>query len=167
MGSPHTNTAVITAEIESGFVAKDDLIPFHCSLISSCVTPLQMEVLIDKIKPKECQQLPYGYRTVKSKHVLLFPRESRDYLCGGVISIQTSTKHHAKTIVLAWSIKRLRTERKVLRSNLPSFIGEPGLAKEPHPSRTTVVVPSIHRKSNQDVNNGTFLPSLTWRLSVV
>ncbi|GFU56871.1 hypothetical protein TNCV_2437501 [Trichonephila clavipes] len=29
--SPHTNTIVITAEIESGFVAKDDLVPFRCS----------------------------------------------------------------------------------------------------------------------------------------
>ncbi|GFV03423.1 uncharacterized protein TNCV_596311 [Trichonephila clavipes] len=28
---------VITAEIESGFVAKDDLFPFHCSPLSSCV----------------------------------------------------------------------------------------------------------------------------------
>ncbi|GFS76230.1 hypothetical protein TNCV_4667781 [Trichonephila clavipes] len=28
-GFPHTNTVVITAEIESGFVAKDDLVPFR------------------------------------------------------------------------------------------------------------------------------------------
>ncbi|GFT01103.1 uncharacterized protein TNCV_4054921 [Trichonephila clavipes] len=28
MGSPHTNIIVITAEIESGFVAKGDLVPF-------------------------------------------------------------------------------------------------------------------------------------------
>ncbi|GFV25922.1 uncharacterized protein TNCV_2920331 [Trichonephila clavipes] len=27
---------VITAEIESGFVAKDDLVPFRCSTVSSC-----------------------------------------------------------------------------------------------------------------------------------
>ncbi|GFW63641.1 hypothetical protein TNCV_4329291 [Trichonephila clavipes] len=39
--SPHTNTIVITAEIESGLVAKDDLVPFHCSAVSSCVAPLQ------------------------------------------------------------------------------------------------------------------------------
>ncbi|GFV12991.1 hypothetical protein TNCV_3175261 [Trichonephila clavipes] len=42
-GPPHTNTIVITAEIESGLVAKDDLIPFCCSLVSSCVAPLQTE----------------------------------------------------------------------------------------------------------------------------
>ncbi|GFW54325.1 uncharacterized protein TNCV_3702861 [Trichonephila clavipes] len=35
-GFPHTNTIVITAAIESGFVAKDDLVPFRCSPISSC-----------------------------------------------------------------------------------------------------------------------------------
>ncbi|GFS61647.1 hypothetical protein TNCV_4312981 [Trichonephila clavipes] len=43
MGSPHTNTIVITAEIESGFVAKDGLVPFHCSPDSSCAAPLQTE----------------------------------------------------------------------------------------------------------------------------
>ncbi|GFX81559.1 histone acetyltransferase p300 [Trichonephila clavipes] len=36
MGSPHTNTIVIIAEIESIFVAKDDLVPFRCSPVSSC-----------------------------------------------------------------------------------------------------------------------------------
>ncbi|GFU71823.1 uncharacterized protein TNCV_2033641 [Trichonephila clavipes] len=41
-GSPHTNTIIITAEIESGFVAKDDLVPFRCSPVS-CATPLQTE----------------------------------------------------------------------------------------------------------------------------
>ncbi|GFW64830.1 hypothetical protein TNCV_3066871 [Trichonephila clavipes] len=41
--SPHTNTIVPTAEIESGFVAKDDLAPFRCSLASSCAAPLQTE----------------------------------------------------------------------------------------------------------------------------
>ncbi|GFY19604.1 uncharacterized protein TNCV_4647761 [Trichonephila clavipes] len=40
-GPPHTNTIVFTAEIESGFVAKDDLIPFHCSTVSSCAARLQ------------------------------------------------------------------------------------------------------------------------------
>ncbi|GFU45002.1 uncharacterized protein TNCV_4235111 [Trichonephila clavipes] len=32
----HANTIVITAEIESGFVAIDDLVPLHCSPVSSC-----------------------------------------------------------------------------------------------------------------------------------
>ncbi|GFY11114.1 hypothetical protein TNCV_4471001 [Trichonephila clavipes] len=36
-GSPHTNMIVITAEIESGFVTKDELVPFRCSPVSSCV----------------------------------------------------------------------------------------------------------------------------------
>ncbi|GFS75949.1 uncharacterized protein TNCV_4665911 [Trichonephila clavipes] len=31
-GSPYTNTIVITAEIESGFVDKDDLVPFRCTV---------------------------------------------------------------------------------------------------------------------------------------
>ncbi|GFV26759.1 uncharacterized protein TNCV_2098941 [Trichonephila clavipes] len=39
-GSPHTNTIVITAEIEYGFVGKDDLVPFRCSPVFSCVAPL-------------------------------------------------------------------------------------------------------------------------------
>ncbi|GFX99119.1 uncharacterized protein TNCV_2493001 [Trichonephila clavipes] len=34
---------VITAEIESGFVAKYDLVPFRCSPVSSCAAPLQTE----------------------------------------------------------------------------------------------------------------------------
>ncbi|GFW51118.1 uncharacterized protein TNCV_3594001 [Trichonephila clavipes] len=42
-GSPHTNSIVITAEIESGFVVKDDLVPCRCSPVSSCAAPLQME----------------------------------------------------------------------------------------------------------------------------
>ncbi|GFW75646.1 uncharacterized protein TNCV_4428291 [Trichonephila clavipes] len=41
--SQHTNTIVITVGIESGFVAKDDLVPFRCNPVSSCVAPLQME----------------------------------------------------------------------------------------------------------------------------
>ncbi|GFT67211.1 uncharacterized protein TNCV_783601 [Trichonephila clavipes] len=41
MGSPHTNTIVITAEIESGFVDKEDLVPFRCSSVSLCAAPLQ------------------------------------------------------------------------------------------------------------------------------
>ncbi|GFX57205.1 uncharacterized protein TNCV_2964841 [Trichonephila clavipes] len=40
-GSPHTNTIAINYEIESGFVAKDDLVPFRYSPVSSCVLPLQ------------------------------------------------------------------------------------------------------------------------------
>ncbi|GFX12007.1 uncharacterized protein TNCV_2997911 [Trichonephila clavipes] len=39
----HTNTIVITAEIESGFVVKDDMVPLRCSPVSSCVAPLQTE----------------------------------------------------------------------------------------------------------------------------
>ncbi|GFU39282.1 hypothetical protein TNCV_3811271 [Trichonephila clavipes] len=41
--SPHTNTIVITAEIESRFVSKYDLVLFRFSLVSSFVAPLQME----------------------------------------------------------------------------------------------------------------------------
>ncbi|GFW09010.1 uncharacterized protein TNCV_3475561 [Trichonephila clavipes] len=42
--SPHTNTIVITAEIESGFITKDDLVPFRGSPVSSYAAPLQTEV---------------------------------------------------------------------------------------------------------------------------
>ncbi|GFU80772.1 hypothetical protein TNCV_514991 [Trichonephila clavipes] len=42
------NTIVITTEIESGFVAKDDLIPFRCSPVSSCTAPLQTEASMAK-----------------------------------------------------------------------------------------------------------------------
>ncbi|GFX30646.1 hypothetical protein TNCV_4861701 [Trichonephila clavipes] len=37
------NTIVITAETESGFVAKDDLVPFRCIPVSLCAAPLQTE----------------------------------------------------------------------------------------------------------------------------
>ncbi|GFX44168.1 uncharacterized protein TNCV_4119641 [Trichonephila clavipes] len=43
-GSPHTKPIVITDDIESGFVAKDDLVPYPCSLVSSCAAPFQKEV---------------------------------------------------------------------------------------------------------------------------
>ncbi|GFT52195.1 hypothetical protein TNCV_2530621 [Trichonephila clavipes] len=35
---------VTTTEIESGFVAKDGMVPFRCSSVSSCAAPLQTEV---------------------------------------------------------------------------------------------------------------------------
>ncbi|GFS75854.1 separin [Trichonephila clavipes] len=44
MGSPQTNTIVIAAKIESGLIAEDDLVPFRCSPVSLCATPLQTEV---------------------------------------------------------------------------------------------------------------------------
>ncbi|GFW30750.1 hypothetical protein TNCV_4088701 [Trichonephila clavipes] len=42
-GSLHTNTIVITAEIEFGFVAEDDLVPLRYSSVSSCAAPLLTE----------------------------------------------------------------------------------------------------------------------------
>ncbi|GFV82029.1 hypothetical protein TNCV_3152271 [Trichonephila clavipes] len=42
-GFRYTETIVITAEIESGYVAKDDQVPFRCSQASSCTAPLQTE----------------------------------------------------------------------------------------------------------------------------
>ncbi|GFU91730.1 uncharacterized protein TNCV_1795981 [Trichonephila clavipes] len=55
-GSPHTNTIVITAEIESGdfFVAKDDLVPFHCCAVSSCAVPLQTEASLYGHRDPKC-----------------------------------------------------------------------------------------------------------------
>ncbi|GFV64573.1 hypothetical protein TNCV_4965541 [Trichonephila clavipes] len=41
--SPHMNTIVITAHIESRFVAEDDLVLYRSSLIPSCATQLQMK----------------------------------------------------------------------------------------------------------------------------
>ncbi|GFU92416.1 putative transposable element [Trichonephila clavipes] len=41
--SPHTNTIVITAEIESRFVTKFDLVPYLCTSVSSCAAPLRTE----------------------------------------------------------------------------------------------------------------------------
>ncbi|GFV41204.1 hypothetical protein TNCV_2979581 [Trichonephila clavipes] len=43
MGPPHTNTIVLTAQIESKFITEDDLVPFRCSPIPLCATPLQTE----------------------------------------------------------------------------------------------------------------------------
>ncbi|GFU71499.1 uncharacterized protein TNCV_1672951 [Trichonephila clavipes] len=45
-GSPQTNTIVITAVIKSKFIAKDDLVPFQCSPVSSCAVPFQTETSI-------------------------------------------------------------------------------------------------------------------------
>ncbi|GFU64099.1 uncharacterized protein TNCV_4392731 [Trichonephila clavipes] len=50
MGFPHTNTIFITAQIEYGFIAKDNLVPFRCSPVSSCVAPLQTEKSIGGLK---------------------------------------------------------------------------------------------------------------------
>ncbi|GFW29595.1 hypothetical protein TNCV_3934631 [Trichonephila clavipes] len=41
LAPPQMNTIAITAEIESGFVAYNDLIPFRFSPVSSCVASLQ------------------------------------------------------------------------------------------------------------------------------
>ncbi|GFU58493.1 hypothetical protein TNCV_697541 [Trichonephila clavipes] len=43
---PHTNTIVIAAQIKSRFIAEDDLVPFHCHAIPSCVTLLQTEATV-------------------------------------------------------------------------------------------------------------------------
>ncbi|GFV64873.1 hypothetical protein TNCV_3847381 [Trichonephila clavipes] len=48
MGSLHTNA------IESGFVAKGDLVPFCCSLVSSCATPLQTKTLMGGARGNTC-----------------------------------------------------------------------------------------------------------------
>ncbi|GFS70718.1 uncharacterized protein TNCV_498071 [Trichonephila clavipes] len=42
-GSSHKNTIVITAEIEPGYFAKDDMVQFHCIPVSSSVAPLHTE----------------------------------------------------------------------------------------------------------------------------
>ncbi|GFX51628.1 hypothetical protein TNCV_5013321 [Trichonephila clavipes] len=43
-GPPHTNTIVLTSQIECRFVAEGDLIPFRCSPIPSCAnrTPVAL-----------------------------------------------------------------------------------------------------------------------------
>ncbi|GFW33812.1 hypothetical protein TNCV_3588981 [Trichonephila clavipes] len=67
---PHTNTIVITAEIESGFslslslslsrarVAYDDLVPFHCNPVSVCVAPLQTEASMSRRQVQHTQWAP-------------------------------------------------------------------------------------------------------------
>ncbi|GFU60350.1 hypothetical protein TNCV_3307991 [Trichonephila clavipes] len=75
------NTIVITAEIESGFVAKDDLVPFRCSPVSSCGAPHLTEASMGG-----CQ----GKRTLRPTRVplldarfwaagLAWAREHRDW----------------------------------------------------------------------------------------
>ncbi|GFV01379.1 hypothetical protein TNCV_2525451 [Trichonephila clavipes] len=44
--SHHTRTR-LSSEIESGFVAKDVLVPFRSSPVSSCAAPLQTEASMD------------------------------------------------------------------------------------------------------------------------
>ncbi|GFV38691.1 hypothetical protein TNCV_4420591 [Trichonephila clavipes] len=48
--SPQTNTIVMTAEIESRFVRKEDLVPFRCTLVSSYATSLQTEASMGGLK---------------------------------------------------------------------------------------------------------------------
>ncbi|GFY02474.1 hypothetical protein TNCV_3503551 [Trichonephila clavipes] len=43
----HANTIASIAEIETGFAAKDDMVPFRFSPVSSCVAPLQTEASLD------------------------------------------------------------------------------------------------------------------------
>ncbi|GFV31588.1 hypothetical protein TNCV_713561 [Trichonephila clavipes] len=52
------NTLVITADIESGFVAKDDLVPFRCSPVSSCVALLQTEASMSGRHKQHTQWAP-------------------------------------------------------------------------------------------------------------
>ncbi|GFV87766.1 hypothetical protein TNCV_780481 [Trichonephila clavipes] len=61
-GSPHTNTSVITAEIESGFFVKNDLVSFLCSQISSCVAPLQAEASMGR---RQAGKSHNGHRDLK------------------------------------------------------------------------------------------------------
>ncbi|GFU65066.1 hypothetical protein TNCV_1545491 [Trichonephila clavipes] len=61
--SPHTNTIVITAEIEFGFVAKEDLVPFRCSQVYSCLAPLQTEASMGG---------PYGQPTLWAPRSQMF-----------------------------------------------------------------------------------------------
>ncbi|GFV98405.1 hypothetical protein TNCV_623641 [Trichonephila clavipes] len=50
MKPPHMNTIVFTSQIESRFVTEDNLVPFRCSPIPSCATPLQVETsLVDVV----------------------------------------------------------------------------------------------------------------------
>ncbi|GFX43474.1 uncharacterized protein TNCV_4874941 [Trichonephila clavipes] len=49
-GPLHANTIVITAETKSRFVAKDNLVPFRCSPVSSCAAPLQTEASVEGVK---------------------------------------------------------------------------------------------------------------------
>ncbi|GFU38988.1 hypothetical protein TNCV_2144351 [Trichonephila clavipes] len=48
--STHEHTIVLIAEIESGFVAKDDLVPFRSSQVSSCVVPILTQALMGGLK---------------------------------------------------------------------------------------------------------------------
>ncbi|GFW57771.1 putative DD41D transposase [Trichonephila clavipes] len=62
MGLPHTNTIVITAQIKPRLVAEDDLVPFYCSHILSCMIPLQSEASVGDIgstyNGRKCNRSP-------------------------------------------------------------------------------------------------------------
>ncbi|GFY18846.1 hypothetical protein TNCV_3875341 [Trichonephila clavipes] len=58
MGSPHTNTIVITAEIQSGLVSKDDLITFRCSPVSSSMEPLKTEASVGGLQGQHTEWAP-------------------------------------------------------------------------------------------------------------
>ncbi|GFY18774.1 uncharacterized protein TNCV_2399941 [Trichonephila clavipes] len=49
---PYMTTIIITAEVESVFIAEDDLVTFRRSLVSSCVAPLQTDASMDGCQGK-------------------------------------------------------------------------------------------------------------------
>ncbi|GFU96688.1 hypothetical protein TNCV_839141 [Trichonephila clavipes] len=71
MGTPYTNMIVITAEIEYGFIAKDDLVAFCCSPVSLCVSPFQIKASMSGHQGfiVDCHGVQNGS---ENKHVVLF-----------------------------------------------------------------------------------------------
>ncbi|GFT88954.1 hypothetical protein TNCV_907351 [Trichonephila clavipes] len=70
------NTIVITAGTESGFVAKDDLVPFLGSPVSSCAAPFQTKASVGMVilATKSC-----GLKSLKYSHsntALINPKDN-------------------------------------------------------------------------------------------
>ncbi|GFX61527.1 hypothetical protein TNCV_2745021 [Trichonephila clavipes] len=86
--SPHTNTIAITAEIESGFVSKDELVPFRCSLVFSCTAPIQTEASVggrqeQHTKGTTCAWLAVDEAVGCTRAFLTMLRSSRRLVCQG------------------------------------------------------------------------------------
>ncbi|GFU70405.1 uncharacterized protein TNCV_4216821 [Trichonephila clavipes] len=79
---------VITAEIEFGFVAKDDLVPFRCSPVSLCVAPLQTEALMGGRQEQHTEGATIAWMTadeavVCTRVFLMMWWSSRQLVCQG------------------------------------------------------------------------------------
>ncbi|GFY09533.1 hypothetical protein TNCV_4322121 [Trichonephila clavipes] len=78
----------------SRFVAEDDLVPFHCSPIPSCVTPLQMEASLVDVIGSACDGSREGSGIQRAPVVKMLP-----------VSEQRPMRDQWESLLDDWSIE--------------------------------------------------------------